>query len=106
MYFNLKNKYGIDAKVLLEPVFDIEKEIYYELIEQATFYENEPYIIAYILDPNDEKLAVINKIGYLIRQDRINRKLSLKTQSKLSNIFISTFSSIENDRNVNRVFFV
>ena len=61
---NLKNKYGIDAKVLLEPVFDIEKEIYYELIEQATFYENEPYIIAYILDPNDEKLAVINKIGY------------------------------------------
>ncbi len=49
----------------------------------------------------------INKIGYLIRQDRINRKLSLKTQSKLSNIFISTLSSIENDktRNVNRVFF-
>lgn len=46
----------------------------------------------------------INKIGYLIRQDRINRKLSLKTQSKLSNIFISTLSSIENDRNVNRVF--
>lgn len=44
----LKNKYSIDAKVLLEPVFDIEKEIYYELIEQATFYENEPYIIAYI----------------------------------------------------------
>ena len=49
----------------------------------------------------------MNKIGYLIRQDRINRKLSLKTQSKLSNIFISTLSSIENDktRNVNRVFF-
>lgn len=48
----------------------------------------------------------INKIGYLIRQDRINKKLSLKTQSKLSNIFISTLSSIENDktRNVNRVF--
>lgn len=48
----------------------------------------------------------INKIGYLIRQDRINRKLSLKTLSKLSNIFISTLSSIENDktRNVNRVF--
>ena len=38
----------------------------------------------------------------------LNRKLSLKTQSKLSNIFISTLSSIENDktRNVNRVFFV
>ena len=49
----------------------------------------------------------INKIGYLIRQDGINRKLSLKTQSKLSNIFISNLSSIENDktRNVNRVFF-
>lgn len=50
----------------------------------------------------------INKIGYLTRQDRIKRKLSLKTLSKLSNIFISTLSSIENDktRNVNRVFFV
>lgn len=48
----------------------------------------------------------INKIGNLLKQERIKRKLSLRTLSELSNISISTLSKIENDkiRNVNSVF--
>ena len=48
----------------------------------------------------------INKIGNLLKQERIKRKLSLRTLSELSNISISTLSKIENDkiRNVSSVF--
>ena len=49
---------------------------------------------------------LINKIGNLIRQERIKRNLTLSTLSELSNISISTLSKIENDkiRNVSSVF--
>lgn len=45
----------------------------------------------------------INKIGNLLKQERIKRKMSLRTLSKLSDISISTLSKLENDKikNVN-----
>lgn len=48
----------------------------------------------------------MNKIGNLLKQERIKRKLSLRTLSKLSDISISTLSKLENDKikNVNSVF--
>lgn len=63
---NLKNKYHIESEVLLEPVFDIEKEVYNKLIDQASFNESEQYILAYILDPTDEKLNVIIELSNYI----------------------------------------
>ena len=59
----LKRKYGINSEILLEPVFDIEKNIYDELIEKSNFEESEPYIVAYILDPNEEKLNALLEIS-------------------------------------------
>lgn len=59
---NLKNKYQLDSEVLLEPVFNVEKTVYEDLISKSTFNESEPYILAYILDPTDEKLNAILKI--------------------------------------------
>ena len=49
----------------------------------------------------------INKIGNLLKQERIKRKMSLRTLSELSSISISTLSKLENDKikNVNSVFF-
>lgn len=48
----------------------------------------------------------INKIGNLLKQERIKRNLTLKALSELSNISISTLSKIENNkiRNVNSAF--
>ena len=48
----------------------------------------------------------INKIGNLLKQERIKRKMSLRTLSELSSISISTLSKLENDKikNVNSVF--
>ena len=48
----------------------------------------------------------INKIGNLLKQERIKANMSLVTLSKLSNISISTISKIENDKikKINSVF--
>ncbi len=48
----------------------------------------------------------INKIGNILKQERIKRKLSLRTLSELSDISISTLSRLENSKikNVNGVF--
>ena len=48
----------------------------------------------------------MNKIGNLLKKERIKRNLSLSTLSKLSNISISILSKIENDKikNVSSVF--
>lgn len=59
---NLEKKYKVESTVLLEPVFDIEKQVYEELIKTAAFDENEPYILAYILDPTKEILEILNAI--------------------------------------------
>ena len=40
----------------------------------------------------------INKIGNLLKQERIKRKMSLRTLSELSSISISTLSKLENDK--------
>lgn len=59
----LDKKYGVGATVLLEPVFDIDRSIYDNLICQSTFNEQESYIIAYILDPTDEKLDIVKTVA-------------------------------------------
>ena len=48
----------------------------------------------------------ISKIGKIIKEERIKRKLTLKELSNISNIPISTLSRIENEktRNVNSAY--
>lgn len=64
---NLKNKYQVDSTVLLEPVFDVEKSVYEDLADQSNFNEKEVYILAYILDPTDEKLDILKKVNQYIK---------------------------------------
>lgn len=49
---------------------------------------------------------LINKIGNLLKQERIKKNLTLETLSNISDISISTLSKLENDKlkNVNSVF--
>lgn len=48
----------------------------------------------------------INKIGRIIKQERLKNKLTLEALSNISNISISTLSKMENDkiRNVSSVY--
>lgn len=59
----LHNNYGINAKLLFEPVFCIDKSYYTELASHAKFNEKEPYLLTYILDPTPEKRAAIQYYG-------------------------------------------
>jgi len=49
---------------------------------------------------------LINKIGNLLKQERIKKNLTLEALSNISDISISTLSKLENDKlkNVNSVF--
>ena len=44
---------------------------------------------------------LLNKIGKILKQERIKNKLTLKTLSNMTNISISTLSNIENDKTEN-----
>jgi transcriptional regulator with XRE-family HTH domain len=49
---------------------------------------------------------LLNRIGKIIKEERIKNNLTLETLSELSNISISTLSKMENDkiRNISSVF--
>ena len=55
----LKNNYGLVGQLVFEPVFSLDKKYYEELILNSKFNEEEPYILTYILDPNEEKRNAI-----------------------------------------------
>lgn len=61
----LKNNYGLVGQLVFEPVFCLDKKYYEELILNSKFNEEEPYILTYILDPNEEKR---NAIIYYAKQ--------------------------------------
>lgn len=50
----------------------------------------------------------INKIGKILKQERIKNNLTLETLSNMTNIYISTLSNIENDKieSISGVFFI
>lgn len=55
----LRDNYGLNATLVFEPVFCIDKQIYEELAAESSFNETEPYLLTYILDPTPEKRAAI-----------------------------------------------
>ena len=50
----------------------------------------------------------INKIGKILKQERIKNNLTLEALSNMTNISISTLSNIENDKieNIGGVFYI
>lgn len=50
----LRDDYRINAVVLFEPTLCVDKKIYMSLAENSQFCENEPYLLAYILDPTSQ----------------------------------------------------
>lgn len=55
----LRNNYGLEGKLVFEPVFCVDKRIYEEMAKNSQFDEAEPYLLTYILDPTAEKRAAI-----------------------------------------------
>lgn len=50
-----KDRYGVDATWVVDPVFLLSGQEYDKLLAETPVLEEEPYIAAYLLDPNEEK---------------------------------------------------
>lgn len=56
-----RKDYGINAVQVLDPVYIVDPSVYNPLIEKSEKGCNEPYLLAYILDPTPEKReAIVN----------------------------------------------
>lgn len=68
----LRKKYGIFAQTVLEPVFWLGREEYETLLADSNLcIPDRQYILAYILDPSDEKLAFINQMAKKLKMSVI-----------------------------------
>lgn len=61
----LKNKFDIEAYQALDPVFLLTQEEYHRIADesQAPIGKDEKYILAYILDPDDDKEIALQNIA-------------------------------------------
>lgn len=54
-----RENYGVKATVTAEPVFLLERDEFDELASHSRLEHEESYILAYILDPSDEKRELL-----------------------------------------------
>ncbi len=63
----MDRKFGFDIPQVVDPVFLIDPKNYHDLANQAKRQVEEPYMLAFILDPNEDKKrsvqAVADKLG-------------------------------------------
>ncbi len=55
----LAKQYGILGTRVMEPVFDVTKDVWDKLAEYSQYNEKEKYLLTYILDPTEEKRKAI-----------------------------------------------
>lgn len=55
----LAKQYGIKGTRVMEPVFDVTKDVWDKLAAHSKYNENEKYLLTYILDPTEEKRKAI-----------------------------------------------
>lgn len=67
----VRNKFGIFADVIIDPIFFTSKE-QYKSIAGVINKSEEPYLLAYILDPTPDKKAAIVKIA-----EKLNVKIKV-----------------------------
>lgn len=59
-----RNEFGVDAVQVLDPVFMCNKQHYLDCIAESRVHKNPPkkkYILAYILDPTEEKQVMLEQ---------------------------------------------
>lgn len=59
----LGDKYHVKAEQIIEPVFYIDNEKWFNLAEKSQMNTSEPYLLTYILDNTPEKQAVVDKLS-------------------------------------------
>ena len=68
----VRNKFGIFADVIIDPIFFTSKEQYNSIAVTINNESEEPYVFAYILDPTPDKKAAISKVA-----EKLNLKIKV-----------------------------
>lgn len=67
----MKKTFGFDVPQVVDPVFLIDPKNYHDLADQATNKYTGNYMLAFILDPSEEKKRVVQGIADKLGFDRI-----------------------------------
>lgn len=67
-----RNIFGLDAKKVMDPVFLCDVQEYEKLAEESGLRKNKPYLLSFILDPNESKKNAITSLSSALNLDYIN----------------------------------
>lgn len=69
----LQQQYGVDAEFVLDPVFMCDMKCYDDCCNDSNReLPNEPYVLSYILDPNEDKRRIIQHVVNREKKQMIN----------------------------------
>lgn len=90
-------KYGVNAEWVLDPVFLLEEQDYDKLVVNSQVKEEEPFIMAYILNPTKEKREACKKIQELLGGIKIINISENSPQKRDENRHILEFDNVLGD---------
>lgn len=67
-----QNIFGLEAKKVMDPVFLCDVQEYEKLAEESGLRKDKPYLLSFILDPNESKRNAITSISSTLNMDYIN----------------------------------
>lgn len=84
-----KEKFGIEAKYVLDPTMLLTDTDYYKIIGDIKISDS-PYIFSYLLDENKDKLSILDtvskKLGLPVRKIKLDKDISKIPMSKLKSL--------------------
>lgn len=90
----LRKKYGIFSDIILEAVFWLDKQEYEKLVSDSNIdIPSKKYILAYILDPDEEKLTFLKQVA---------KKLNMNIITIPDGMYKVTRSSWDENDNIHR----
>ncbi len=93
----VRNRYGVYADFIIDPIFFTEAQKYQEL-SQGESDDNKPYMLAYILDPTEDKrnciLKLSNMLGMRIKIVLDGRKFTHEENLEALNLKESTLPEL------------
>lgn len=67
-----KEQLHVDAVQMIDPIFLNDREFYNTIADFSNVQENEPYVLSYILDPNDKKRGILTSVEEKLSAKLIN----------------------------------
>lgn len=88
-----KEYFGADAQLVIDPVFLCDKKNYEHVISYSSYSEDEPYILAYILDYTEEKKEFLQKM-----EKKLGKKLIIMVDLNITKEARKNWNCFENIR--------